>query len=339
MNKKEEIIYYIINEIKKGRWKEGDKILSESQIMDYFSISRFTARNALNELEKKDIIETQKGKGSFVKTKNIKTKNYIVILTIEKVFQEELKESFLYLIGIIKKYITEKGYVPIVLIKNKVLDFDEAFPDILSSTAGVINMYASENDLEKFKEKKVPVVSTLHVAATQYATVIFDHLSYFNKLVSLIKNHKDILVFSYKQELVSYNVYWDIFSFYALNNYFDRYNLKMLTLSKEKKIKTKEIISALDRVEKTPQSVVFLDDTIFKSASECFPKYDHIFSNTKIISYSSELWNYDSKYPVTQIKFSLDEMGRETVNLLLKIINREYTDRYNIYLKPKIIKP
>lgn len=337
MNKKEEIVYYIINEIKKGRWKEGDKILSESQIMDYFSISRFTARNALNDLEKKDIIETQKGKGSFVKTKNIRTKNYIVILTIEKVFQEELKESFLYLIGVMKKYIADRGYVPVVLIKNKVLDFDEAFPDILSNTAGVINMYASENDLEKFKEKKVPIVSTLHVAATQYATVIFDHLSYFNKLVSLIKNQKDILVFSYKQELVSYNVYWDIFSFYALNNYFSRYNLNMLTLSNEKKIKKREIITALDKISKLPQTVVFLDDTIFRSASEYFGRYDHIFSNTKIISYSSELWNYDGKYPVTQVKFSLDEMGRETLNLLLKIINREYIDRYNIYLKPKVI--
>ena len=60
MKKKEEIILFAEEHIKSGKWKPGQKILSESQFMDIFHISRGTARGAITELEKKGLIETNK---------------------------------------------------------------------------------------------------------------------------------------------------------------------------------------------------------------------------------------------------------------------------------------
>ena len=338
MYKKEELIKYISNEIKKGRWKEGDKILSESQLIDYFHVSRFTARSALDNLKRQNVIDTVKGKGSFVKSSNIKTKNYIAILTIDKVFTDNLKESFVYLLNEIKKNIYDNGYTPVVCLKNGILEIEETFPDVMSNSAGVISLYATEFDLAKFAEVKIPIVSTLHINPTSYPTVLFDYLNYYNKVISLIKKYKNILIFDYRNDLVCHDVYRDIFTFYSFNRFFERYNQKLLFSSGKKKINEKQLIKILDEIKDKPDCIVFLDDTIFNVASKLMPQYNHIFSKTKIIIYISECFDYEGKYPITKIHFSLDEMGKQTVNLLIKMINKEYISKYNIYIKPKIME-
>ncbi|MCA9996413.1 MAG: GntR family transcriptional regulator [Anaerolineales bacterium] len=52
--------------ISAGEWAAGQKLPSEKKLGDHFGVSRTVIRQALNELASKSLIETQKGRGSFV---------------------------------------------------------------------------------------------------------------------------------------------------------------------------------------------------------------------------------------------------------------------------------
>lgn len=56
----------IKDSIDSGMWKVGDKIPSENQLMEQFSISRNTARKAIEELVQEGILYRTQGKGTFI---------------------------------------------------------------------------------------------------------------------------------------------------------------------------------------------------------------------------------------------------------------------------------
>lgn len=71
---------YILDQMKSGDLKKGDKLLSENQLAEYFSVSRQTVRKALFELEKEGYLTSKKGSGTYVKSVK-KDKENIGILT------------------------------------------------------------------------------------------------------------------------------------------------------------------------------------------------------------------------------------------------------------------
>lgn len=54
-------------DIRDGEFKDGEKMPSEKELCERFSVSRVTVRQALKELESKGIIYTTQGKGTFVR--------------------------------------------------------------------------------------------------------------------------------------------------------------------------------------------------------------------------------------------------------------------------------
>lgn len=59
----------LIELINKGKLKENDKLPSEREICDQYSVSRTTARQAIGELERKEYVYKVHGKGTFVSPK------------------------------------------------------------------------------------------------------------------------------------------------------------------------------------------------------------------------------------------------------------------------------
>lgn len=56
----------IEGKIETGEWKSGDKISSENELRNEYSISRNTVQKALDELVQEGILERKQGKGTFV---------------------------------------------------------------------------------------------------------------------------------------------------------------------------------------------------------------------------------------------------------------------------------
>ena len=65
----EKIYSHLLDEIKAGRLKPGDRIPSENELSTQFSVSRITSKKALEMLAQHEWIERVQGKGSFVAQK------------------------------------------------------------------------------------------------------------------------------------------------------------------------------------------------------------------------------------------------------------------------------
>lgn len=62
----------IINLIKEGEFKDGDKIPTEEELQQKYQVSRATIRRALDDIEREGIIFRRQGAGTFVRHKLIK---------------------------------------------------------------------------------------------------------------------------------------------------------------------------------------------------------------------------------------------------------------------------
>lgn len=63
----EQVLNQIKNMIVQGVYQKGDLLPSEKELMNMMGVSRITVREALRLLNEAGVIETQKGKGSFVR--------------------------------------------------------------------------------------------------------------------------------------------------------------------------------------------------------------------------------------------------------------------------------
>jgi GntR family transcriptional regulator len=57
---------YLESRIRSGVWEPGQRLPSEKDLCEHFGVSRTVVRQALNELTSDNLVETHKGKGSFV---------------------------------------------------------------------------------------------------------------------------------------------------------------------------------------------------------------------------------------------------------------------------------
>jgi DNA-binding LacI/PurR family transcriptional regulator len=62
----EQLYNYVVGEIRAGKLKSGDRVLSEKELAAQFKVSRITSKKALEKLELANLIERSRGKGSFV---------------------------------------------------------------------------------------------------------------------------------------------------------------------------------------------------------------------------------------------------------------------------------
>lgn len=71
----QKIIREILNDIRTETYKVGDKIPSEKELSQKYSVSRITSKNALDKLADMGLIHRMPGKGTFVTSKNMQKLN------------------------------------------------------------------------------------------------------------------------------------------------------------------------------------------------------------------------------------------------------------------------
>jgi len=89
-------VYYqlkaiIENEILSGRVNPSERLPSENELAGYFGISRMTVNKALNKIMDKGLILRERGRGSFVRKKEIKAPPTLLVDITEKMRRQGLK--------------------------------------------------------------------------------------------------------------------------------------------------------------------------------------------------------------------------------------------------------
>jgi len=73
---------FLIDEIKSGKYKHGDKLPTEKELMEMFNASRETVRKALERLVVKNLVTRKPGLGTFV---NLEKRNRVVGILVQQI--------------------------------------------------------------------------------------------------------------------------------------------------------------------------------------------------------------------------------------------------------------
>ncbi|MGG7143340.1 GntR family transcriptional regulator [Clostridium nigeriense] len=343
-----EIYEFYKEKIINGEIKEDEKLPTEQEIGNIFSVSRHTVRQSIIELEKQGYIYREKSKGAYAKKidKSQKSKNKVVI--------------------VITTYITE--YIFPHLIKG--------IEDILNSKGYDILLLSTNNEKEKEREqlKKILEYDVVGAIIEPTASALGnENLDYYTKIK---KSNIPYLMINatYDKEKQSYVIMNDEKGTYLLANYLIKLGHKKIAgIFKEDDIqgverkkgylkalnennieidstiigdfKTYEedfYISAFAKSlltrEDRPTAIVCYNDKIavkvIKIAKElnlCIPKDLSIvgYDNDETIS---EV--FDSG--ITTVNHPKEEMGRKAAEILLSLINKE-KDLVQYTYDPEII--
>lgn len=79
-------------DIRNGKWKPGDKIPGESELINLFGVSRTVVRQALKEMVYEGLIRREKGKGTFVSEPKISSKS--LLQSLDGFYQDMAKKGF-----------------------------------------------------------------------------------------------------------------------------------------------------------------------------------------------------------------------------------------------------
>src|SRR6266487_568815 len=62
----EQLYRHVLDRLRAGELRPGDRVPSESELADRFGVSRITSRRALQALERANLVTRIRGKGSYV---------------------------------------------------------------------------------------------------------------------------------------------------------------------------------------------------------------------------------------------------------------------------------
>lgn len=343
-----EIFEFYKEKIINGEIKEDEKLPTEQEIGNIFSVSRHTVRQSIIELEKQGYIYREKSKGAYAKRidKSQKNKNKVVI--------------------VITTYITE--YIFPHLIKG--------IQDVLNSNGYDILLLSTNNEKEKEREqlKKLLEYDVVGAIIEPTASALGNaNLDYYNK----IKKSKIpylMINATYDKEGQSYVLMNDEKGSYMLSDYLIKLGHKKIAgIFKE------DDIQGLERkkgyIKALKENNIEIDSTIigdFKTYEEDF--YIYAFAKSllvredrptaivcyndkiavKVIKVAKELnldipkdlsiVGYDNDETIsevldcgiTTINHPKEEMGRKAAEILLSLINKE-KDLVQYVYDPEII--
>lgn len=330
MSSKEKVTEFIIDKINNGKYTDGTKIMSENMLSYYLKVSRYSVREALKELEEKDIIYKVKGSGNYIKlTEN--SMKYIIISIHEKYFFNENTNFFTRLLEQLKIEIKNKTYIPYIHLeknhiysfKNKKIEFIDSIPIDLKDIKGLITIGGYPENYKKFEEREIPIISLFNRG--YYPFVDINYLGLYAHIRKLLKkySYKKVAIFTYK----NYNFLVNIQDNEKISNY-SFYQVKHTNkLNDLNKCLEKEIKS----IKENPDAIVFLDDTLYTASQNLFSKYK-FFSNCPIITHSNGNEIYSDDFKICKLVFKVDEFACQSIDLLSSLIDKKISKITNRFI-------
>lgn len=335
MSKKKEIIEYFKEKIKRKELIPGDKLPSEIELSSKFNVSRTTLRLALNDLAMENIIERKLGDGTYI-TEKSHTKKFIIISLSDIYSKNNIFYTFQYVVSKLKELLTLRGYK--VLVYNSIEN--TSFFDIINippeDIAGwiAVNSYI-EKDTDKYN---IPIVKCLSFIDDEHYSVSINLCDIFSKIQYLLKKYNlgKTLIFYHKQtehELTFNKIFNLGIEYYFNQNYITVPVDGDYESPIRKKIIQENIIKHFYDID----TIVFADDTFYKHIYPFLRKnYDNI-KDIKIITHTNYPDNDIYGDEVCRIQFDLEKLCYETINIILKLISKEYIAKPHLLLPVEII--
>ncbi|MBQ0104717.1 MAG: winged helix-turn-helix transcriptional regulator [Armatimonadetes bacterium] len=330
MSNKEKVTEFIIDNINNGKYTDGTKIMSENMLSYYLKVTKYSVREALKELEEKNIIYKVRGSGNFIKLAENSMKYIIVSINEEKLFNENT-DFFARLLEQLKTEIKNKACIPYIHLEHKSLysfqnknsHFADSIPIDLKDIKGLISIGGFSENYKQFEEREIPIVSLFNKG--NYPFVDMSDILFYDSIRKLLRKYSlnRIAVFSY-----SYNT----FLINKKNNE-KLADYTFITVRRTNKFNeiNKDLEKGIRSIKDRPDAIVFLDDTIYTVCQNLFPKYK-IFSDCPIITHSNGNEIYSDEYRICRFVFNAEDYAIETIDLLMALIDRKISKINNRYV-------
>lgn len=334
MNKKETVINYIKNQIKNNIWNPASPIPSNKKLACMLNVSEITVKGAVSFLKEENILYTVRGSGTFIK-KNINNENRKILILLNYYSKLDFHKTLNVLLEKTINIIKEKNLDYCIYIDSDGEDINKLLRKE-KNIAGCISLSGSRITLEKLTKYRVPVVEAYTAIPDCFATVKYDYIKMHNMLYKMIKkyNIRNMLIFSHFSSVHQIHPIKTLL--YGINEFYRQYNIHLMTPYQNIELQQRIFKSAMRKLKNVPDAIVFFDENIYRTFMPLFPKYDSILKQTKIITHTSGYMEINKNYPTCEMCFDQDKTAEESVKLLLKLMNKEYTDKYIVTIPPVI---
>jgi len=140
---REQVFEQLLMKITMGEWKSGEKLPSENELSAAMGVSRISVREAIQKLAAINLVETFRGKGTYVKA--FSTNNYLKSMTpMLYMSKEDIKSVLEY------RRILEIGIIDLYLRNVKERDIND-----LQKMLDKMESYYKKKDLNKYRKYDV----------------------------------------------------------------------------------------------------------------------------------------------------------------------------------------
>lgn len=344
-----EIFEFYRDKILSGEIKENEKLPTEQEIGEIFSVSRHTVRQSIVELEKEGYIYREKSKGAYAKKLNKSKKTHSKLVIVITTYISEY--IFPHLIKGIQQELNEKGYDILLLNTNnekdkereqlqKLLEYDVAGA-IIEPTASALGN-SNEDLYKEITKNNIPylMINATYNKENQSYVIIDDEKAAYNLCNYLISlGHKKISgIFKeddiqglerkkgYLKALEENKIEIDSTIIGNFKTYEEDFYVYAFA---------KNVLSRDDR----PSAIICYNDKtaikVIKVAKELGLK---IPEDLSIVGYDNdETISEILDYGITTINHPKEEMGKKAAEMLISLINKEKNKVKYVY-EPVIIK-
>jgi len=337
-NKANIVISYIEENIKNKELKSGDKIPGELALAKILGVSRNTIREGLSILNDKKIITKVNGIGNFISDKEQK---YIVIATKAEYLLDLLGSTYSSIIKLLKEQIEKNGFkFHLYLEQNDDTDLIDAINIKPEKIAGIFGVIENIKTLDKLDKYEIPIISCAALISKNFYALCFDHFDLTDKFKYLINkyNFKNPLVISLESK--NSTAASDGFAiYYSTPRYlvnFDENKILPIMISSDFKEAPRILKKKIENLDYTPDVLVFTDDVIFSSINDTISNVE-ILKDIKIITHANKYSKVGINKNVCSVAFDLKEQSIKAMNLMLKLINKDFVLNPNIYMKTTIL--
>jgi len=301
--KYKQLIKSIEKAILNGDYKRGDVLPSINSVKSRFSISRDTVLLAYGNLKLRGIIQSVPGKGYYVKTENVSTKERVFLLFDEfNSFKEDLYNSFL-------RNLEEGVEVDIYFHHFNTTIFSKLIFDNIGVYNSYVIMPANLQDTNLVIEK-LPADSVYILDQTQKE---------LSRYPCVVQNFKEDINFGLTESIQQLEKYKKLVFVYLKEK-----QPKELLKGFKKFCKTHqfeyEIIRSLDEKEMTKGDVYLIPDdrTLIRLIKKIKDKKFVIADDIGIISYNDTLLKEIVEGGITTISTDFNKMGENLANMIMK---------------------
>ncbi|MEG1967025.1 MAG: GntR family transcriptional regulator [Clostridia bacterium] len=323
--KYELVMNYIKNEIYNGTLKEGDKLYSEYQLIEKFSVSRHTVREALLRLAQEGFITTAQGKGSFVAPPQQETHRFPPSSKMIAVIAAYMNNhTFPPIMDQIQQSARKNGYtVTISCTHNKVMQERECLKLLMESDVAGVIVEPSKSALPclnddlygRLRARGIPVVffHGFYHADTDDYVVVDDILAGYTATKHLLnRGHRNIGGVFKSDDIQGVYRYFGMMRALAEQDMFiEERNILWMSTQDEKIMMHDHHIKQvlLERLKQCSATICYNDDMAIQLADQLLQDGIRIPKQHSIISFDNTKYGSAYRVPITSMNHPYGELG------------------------------